>query len=158
MTREVVQTGIRDYLRPASIEEAWAALAERGKAAEPIGGGIDAMLYATPETTAVIDLAGTGLSYAREEDGLVIGATTTFTEIIESPLAPSEVIDLLLGGLHQTLAHGRVAGGEGLTLIESLGADLSRVVHTQQSHGQVALVFLELAFLRGVRRIGSPRV
>ncbi len=78
--------GIRDYLKPTNVEEAWAAFAERGRAAKPIGGGIDVLLYAAPETTTLVDLAGLGMSYVRGEDGLAVGATTTFTEIIESPL------------------------------------------------------------------------
>lgn len=89
-------THIRDYLRPASIEEAWAALAERGKRAKPIGGGIDAMLYAAPESATVVDLAGLGLSYIGAGDGLAIGATTTFTEIIESPLAREYLNGILI--------------------------------------------------------------
>ncbi len=92
----MVETQIREYLRPASIEEAWAVLSERGKAAKPIGGGIDAMLYATPETRAVVDLADTGLSYVREEDGLAIGATTTLTEIVESALAGEHLGGILI--------------------------------------------------------------
>jgi CO/xanthine dehydrogenase FAD-binding subunit len=92
----VVETQIREYLKPASVEEAWAVLAERGKAAKPIGGGIDAMLYPSPETTTLVDLAGTGLSYVREEDGLAIGATTTFTEIVESPLAGKHLGGVLI--------------------------------------------------------------
>lgn len=92
----MVDTQIREYLKPASIEEAWAVLVERGSVAKPIGGGIDAVLYATPETTAVVDLTGAGLSYVREEDGLAIGATTTFTEIVESPLAREHLGDILV--------------------------------------------------------------
>ncbi len=102
---------MRDYLRPASIEEAWAALAERGKRAKPIGGGIDAMLYATPEPATVVDLAGLGLSYIRNGDGPTIGATTTFTEIIESPLAREylngiliEVLEKVASPLQRNLA------------------------------------------------------
>jgi CO/xanthine dehydrogenase FAD-binding subunit len=99
----VALTHIRDFLRPASIEEAWTSLAERGRRAKPIGGGIDAMLYAAPESTTVVDLAGLGLSYVRSGDGPAIGATTTFAEIIESPL----VRDYLGGILIDVL--GRVA-------------------------------------------------
>ncbi len=92
----MVETQIREYLRPASVEEAGAALDERGTAAKPIGGGIDAALYATAETTAVVDLSGAGLTYVREEDGLAIGATTTFTEIVESPLAREHLGGVLI--------------------------------------------------------------
>jgi len=80
----VIPTGIREYLRPANLEEAWAAIAQRGTAASPIGGGIDVRLYATPETTTLVDLAGLNLAYVRNAGGLAIGATTTFTEILES--------------------------------------------------------------------------
>lgn len=104
-------THIRDYLRPASIEEAWAALAERGRGAKPIGGGIDAMLHAKPESATVVDLAGLGLSYIRDGDGLAIGATTTFTEIVESPLAREylngiliEVLEKVASPLQRNLA------------------------------------------------------
>ena len=96
MTREVIQTGIREYLRPASIEEAWAVLVQRGKGAKPIGGGLDVRLYGTPETAAVVDLADLKLSYVREENGLAIGATTTFTEIIESPPARAYLGGILM--------------------------------------------------------------
>ena len=99
----MVFTQIREYLRPASIEEVWAALAEQGKAARAIGGGIDVMLRAKPELTTLVDLAGLGLSYIRDGDGLAIGATTTFAEMIESPL----VRDHLGGILTDVL--GRVA-------------------------------------------------
>jgi CO/xanthine dehydrogenase FAD-binding subunit len=92
----VVLTGIREYLRPASIAEAWAALAERGKAARPIGGGIDALLYASPETTALVDLGSAEMSYVRGDGGLAIGATTTFTEMIESPLVGSHLDGILI--------------------------------------------------------------
>jgi CO/xanthine dehydrogenase FAD-binding subunit len=92
----VVDTEIREYLRPASVEEAWAALDERGTAAKPIGGGIDAVLYPSPETTALVDLSGAGLTYVRKEDGLAIGATTTFTGIVESPLAREHLGGVLI--------------------------------------------------------------
>jgi CO/xanthine dehydrogenase FAD-binding subunit len=92
----VILTGIREYLRPASIEEAWAALAERGKAARPIGGGIDVLLSASPDVTALVDLASSELSYIRNDDGLAIGATTTFAEMIESPLIGAYLDGILL--------------------------------------------------------------
>lgn len=107
----MVLTHIRDYVRPASAEEAWTALAERGKAAKAIGGGIDALLYATPEMTTLVDLAALGLSYVRDGDGPAIGATTTFTEIIESPLAREylngiliEVLEKVASPLQRNLA------------------------------------------------------
>ena len=107
----MVLTHIQDYVKPASAEEAWTALAERGKAAKAIGGGIDVLLYATREMTTLVDLADLGLSYVRDGDGLAIGATTTFTEIIESPLARKvlhgiliEVLEKVASPLQRNLA------------------------------------------------------
>lgn len=92
----MVLTGIREYLRPASIEEAWAALAERGKVAKPIGGGIDVLLYASPDTTTLVDLGNAEMSYVRNDGGLAIGATTTFAEMIESPLIARPLDGILI--------------------------------------------------------------
>ena len=108
----MVETQIREYWRPASVEEAWAVLAERGSAAKPIGGGIDAMLYPAPETTTLVDLSGAGLSYVRGEDGLAIGAATTFTEIVESPLA------------------GKYLGGVLIEVLEKVASPLQRNLGT----------------------------
>ncbi len=80
----MIPTAIREYIKPTSIQEAWAVLMERGLSAKPMGGGIDVGLYATPDLRIVVDLGGLELSYVRGEDELDIGATTTFAEMIES--------------------------------------------------------------------------
>lgn len=97
----MISTGIREYLRPASLEEAWAAIAQCGSAASPVGGGIDVRLYATPNTTTLVDLAGLGLGYVRDAHGLAIGATTTFTEILESTPAKGYLDGILVDVLER---------------------------------------------------------
>lgn len=141
----MVLTHIRDYLRPASIEEAWAALAEGGKAARPIGGGIDVLPHTTPELTALVDLAGVGLSYIRDGDGLAIGATTTFAEMIESPLVREylggiliEVLEKVASPLQRNLATiGGTLGSahpwsDVIPLLLVLGAEV--IVYDGQEH------------------------
>jgi CO/xanthine dehydrogenase FAD-binding subunit len=92
---EVIPTAIRDYIRPATVEEAWTVLAERGKAVRAVGGGIDVHLFRVQEASALVDLTSLDLSYVRAGDGLVIGATTTFTEILQSA-AGAEYLDGIL--------------------------------------------------------------
>jgi len=91
----VIPTAIRDYVRPATAEEAWAELGERGKTARPVGGGIDVHLFRVQEVSTLVDLTALELAYVRQGDGLAIGATTTFTEIIESAAA-AEYLDGIL--------------------------------------------------------------
>jgi len=77
-------TNVQAYRRPSSLEEAWNLLREGGKAAKPVGGGIDVGLYLPSEITTLVDLARLPLAYVREEEGaLVIGAGTTMTELLE---------------------------------------------------------------------------
>ncbi len=134
----MVPTHIRDYIRPASVEEAWNVLAERGKGAKPIGGGIDALLYSVPETTAAVDLTGLDLSYVRDEGGLAIGATTTFTEILEAEPARAflggilvEVLEKVASPLQRNIATiGGTLGSahpwsDVIPLLYVLGAELS---------------------------------
>jgi len=99
----MTSTAIEQYVRPASVEEAWAALVERGAAARPIGGGIDIGLHPTSGLSTLIDLDRLALSYLRDEDGLAIGAGTTFTEILESPHT-EKVANGILGEVLQKVA------------------------------------------------------
>ncbi len=80
----MIRTAIREYVRPATVEQAWAVLVERGKQAQPIGGGIDVALFAPAQVTTLVDLTGLGRSYVRTENGLAWGATSTFAELLES--------------------------------------------------------------------------
>ena len=97
----MIPTAIRDYVRPASVEEAWTILTEPGKTVRVVGGGIDVHLFRVPDVTALVDLTALDLSYVRGEDGIAIGATTTFTEILESAPAADYLDGILLEVLEQ---------------------------------------------------------
>jgi len=77
-----------EYLAPSSLEEAASLLSRDG--AKPIAGGTDLLVHMRAGVTTpkyLVDLAGLGLSYVRQEAGSVkIGATTTFSELLDSEL------------------------------------------------------------------------
>lgn len=80
-----------DYVRPASVDEAVAALAEAGEDGKIIAGGqsllpVLRLRFAAP--SLLIDLAGIPQLRGIREDGdtLVIGAMTTHDEVATSPL------------------------------------------------------------------------
>lgn len=77
-----------EYFAPSSIDEAVTLLGRDG--ARPIAGGTDLLVHMRAGTTSpgyLVDLAGLGLSYVRQEAGMVkIGATTTFSELLDSEL------------------------------------------------------------------------
>jgi CO/xanthine dehydrogenase FAD-binding subunit len=93
---------VRSVLRPTTLEEAWKEKRERGASARLVGGGIDVVLYSGPSVTALIDLGKLGLAGVREETrGIRIGATTTMTEAVESPLLAGYAGGLLIRALKQ---------------------------------------------------------
>lgn len=134
----MVPTAIREYVRPMSVDDVWAMLAERGKAAQVIGGGIDAHLYAVPDVSMLIDLTALGLSYVRGEEELAIGATTTFAEILEAKPARAYLGGVLVDVLEQVASPlqrnlGTIGGTIGsahpwsdvIPLLLALGAELN---------------------------------
>ncbi|MGB2982527.1 MAG: FAD binding domain-containing protein, partial [Candidatus Bipolaricaulia bacterium] len=77
---------VESLVRPSSLKEAWEEKAERGEAARFLGGGTDLALFTPTSVRALIDLAPLELSYVRGgESGIEVGATTTMTDVIESP-------------------------------------------------------------------------
>ena len=97
----MIPTAIREYIRPTTVEEAWAVLAERGRAARAVGGGIDVHLFRVQEASALVDLTSIDLAYVRADGGLAIGATTTFTEILESSEGAAYLGGILVEVLEQ---------------------------------------------------------
>jgi CO/xanthine dehydrogenase FAD-binding subunit len=99
---EVVLTNVRSYLRPKSLEEAWALLRQHGTAARPIGGGVDAALFLPPQVTTLIDLSRLPLRTISETDGRWrIGAAATLTELLEHDLASSYLDGIVGEVLHR---------------------------------------------------------
>ena len=77
---------IREYLRPATVDQALTWLNQEAGRARIVGGGTDLALHPAPETTTLIDLARTGLGEISAADGTItIGATATLTAVAEHP-------------------------------------------------------------------------
>jgi len=80
----VTLTKVSEFIRPRSLGEALSLL--EGKDARIVAGGIDVILFPTP-AERLIDITALPLSGIEERDGGVsIGATTTMTELLESPV------------------------------------------------------------------------
>ncbi|MFC2083164.1 FAD binding domain-containing protein [Candidatus Bipolaricaulota bacterium] len=92
-------TNVQTYQRPSSLEEAWSLLSSGGRSAKLVGGGVDVGLFAPPEITTLIDLTLIpNRSIELGDDGFVIGAGVTLTELLESPLSSS-----YMGGILATM-------------------------------------------------------
>ena len=73
-------SGVTEYLRPRTVDEAFAAL---GASSRALGGGTALILHAPPGISTLVDLGDLPLDYIRERDGFRIGATTTLTAMEE---------------------------------------------------------------------------
>ena len=90
--------------RPTSLQGAWDRKAEGKEAVRFLGGGIDLQLYSPATVRTLVDLSGLGLAFIQREEGLVLGATTTMTEAIESPQLSSYAKGFLRDVLRQVAA------------------------------------------------------
>jgi CO/xanthine dehydrogenase FAD-binding subunit len=84
-------SGIVEYLRPHTVEQAFAALSP---AARPLAGGTDLILHAPPGVTTLIDLQALPLDFVREGDGFRIDAATMGGHLARGRL--SDVVPVLL--------------------------------------------------------------
>jgi CO/xanthine dehydrogenase FAD-binding subunit len=92
--------GVKEYLKPRSLDEALALFRERGEAARLVGGGVDLVLHSADGIESLIDLTGLPLAYVEERGGTIaIGATTTLRDLLESPL----LVDYLGGVIPRML-------------------------------------------------------
>jgi carbon-monoxide dehydrogenase medium subunit len=83
------------FHRPRKIPEAVRLLRSGAGHGRFLAGGTDLVVEADRSITSLVDLSQLGLSYIRRTaDGVAIGATTTMTEIVASP-----VIGALAGGI-----------------------------------------------------------
>ena len=96
-----------EYYSPTELEHAYTLLDKYGDGAVPIAGSTFFMSRREElfeEVDAVIDIKKLGLSYIRlDDDGLHIGATTTFNEIFGHEITRSGVYGILsdtVGELH----------------------------------------------------------
>lgn len=88
-----------EYYSPTELNEAYALLDKYGDAAVPIAGTTFFMGHREElfdEVDAVINIKKLGLSYIRNEDGVLkIGATTTLSEIFDSRFIAQGVYKIL---------------------------------------------------------------
>jgi aerobic carbon-monoxide dehydrogenase medium subunit len=80
-----------DYFRPATVEDAVAALAEAGEEAKVLAGGhslLPVLRLRLAEPSLLVDLGGLDQlrGVRQEHDRLVIGAMTTHSEVASDPL------------------------------------------------------------------------
>src|SRR5947209_18226287 len=88
---------VEAFHRPGSIPEALRLFQTGNGGARFLAGGTDLINHADPTVRTLIDLSHLGLSYVRrEDDGCVIGATTTLAE-----LESATVLRKLAGGIVQ---------------------------------------------------------
>jgi CO/xanthine dehydrogenase FAD-binding subunit len=83
----VSRPGISEYLRPASLDEAWRRIADGAPNVRLLSGGSDLTISAPPEVTTLVDI-GKALdsSITTAGDGSVhIGAGATLTAVLEHP-------------------------------------------------------------------------
>jgi carbon-monoxide dehydrogenase medium subunit/6-hydroxypseudooxynicotine dehydrogenase subunit alpha len=91
---------ITEYLRPGSLKEALALLAEDPARNIAVGGGISIVLSGAPRHVRAIDLQRVGLdAIEKTKDELRLGATATLDDIVRSQAAA----DLAMGVLPNAL-------------------------------------------------------
>src|SRR5438128_448831 len=104
---------------PTTLTEAYALLAERGQAIKIMAGGTDLMVLMNAhllEAAEFLNLWGVGelRGVAEEGDGLRVGALTTYTQLIKSPLvrqhAPALVAASRTVGAIQIQNRGTIGG------------------------------------------------
>ena len=81
------QSNLKEYFRPQSLAEACKILLEYKENIMPIAGGTDIFTANHLEISALLDVDSLGLAYIKETNGeIIIGASTSFADIIESPV------------------------------------------------------------------------
>jgi CO/xanthine dehydrogenase FAD-binding subunit len=96
---------VKEYLQPGSAQEAVKLLSEYQDRAVVLGGGTFihglAARGVLSKTDAFIDLQKAGLSFVKTQpDGLAVGATTTFAELVDSePVRTSPALGAVLDAL-----------------------------------------------------------
>lgn len=91
-----------EYFKPKTLSEALSLLEKYDGTARPIAGATDLFVKKNPEIKQLVDIRDIGLNYI-EEDGsdLVIGATTTLSEIEDSPTVKGGSFRALREAVHQ---------------------------------------------------------
>ena len=117
------------YHRPIDLNTASTLLAQRG--ARVIAGGTDLLVNGPADTESLVDINGLGLRYIREEDGLRIGVTSTFADLLRSPLLacyPYRLISDASSEMgHHNLRHIATIGGNICNAVPSADAPVALI-------------------------------
>jgi len=125
---------VEAFYRPGSIPEALRLFQTGNGAARFLAGGTDLINQADRKVRTLIDLSQLGLSYVRKnEDGWVIGATTTIAE-----LESAAVLRKLAGGILQ-----RAAAQSGPLQVRNMATIGGRLLQPSAS-AEIATVLLAL--------------
>jgi probable selenate reductase FAD-binding subunit len=103
---------IKEYHRPATLEEALALVNREQVATVPLGGGtvLNGLPRVVPE--AVVDLQALGLDGISSEEGMLqIGAMATLQDLVEDPSMPSLLAELAHREAPNTLRNAATIGG-----------------------------------------------
>lgn len=86
----------KQYFRPRTITEAATLLAKFGNLARPIAGGTDLLVSRPSDVKYIIDITRLPMDYIKKgEDGLRIGALTTFRNVETSEILKKEGYGIL---------------------------------------------------------------
>lgn len=86
-----------EYFKPTSVEETVKLLNKYGEKGRLIAGGTDLLVDKDPKIETLIDITGLGLDYIKSgSQGLRIGATTTFADILTSPVLDKSPYNILV--------------------------------------------------------------
>jgi carbon-monoxide dehydrogenase medium subunit len=94
---------LEEIHRPTTLAEALQFLQQPDTV--PLAGGTQLIAGARRDVRAVVDLSGLGLGYIRENQGRIgIGATTTLSDLVESPMLRAWSNGILAQAAHRTAA------------------------------------------------------
>lgn len=117
------------YHRPTDLETASSLLTRKG--ARVIAGGTDLLVTGPADTESLVDIKELGLSYIREDNDLRIGATTSFSDLLRSPLLeryPYRILYDAAGELgHHNLRHIATLGGNICNAVPSADAPVALI-------------------------------
>ncbi|MDR7871504.1 MAG: FAD binding domain-containing protein [Tissierellaceae bacterium] len=89
------QSNIKEYFKPASLEEAISILRDYEGNIKIIAGGTDLFTVDHTDVDALVDITKIGLNYIKEESGLIkIGGATTLKEIEKSEIIKTRLESL----------------------------------------------------------------
>ena len=117
------------YHRPTDLETASSLLTRKN--ARVIAGGTDLLVTGPADTESLVDIKELGLSYIREDNDLRIGATTSFSDLLRSPLLeryPYRILYDAAGELgHHNLRHIATLGGNICNAVPSADAPVALI-------------------------------